>query len=105
MQEQRAAAQHMDPFATLTEGRMVHFVLPDGKTHRPAIVVRVWDTTTNGLVNLQVFLDGTNDRIDKTNAQWITQEVTARGVMWSTSVKYDATGKEPHTWHWPERAG
>lgn len=47
----------------LTEGRIVHYVLPDGNhegEHRPAIIVKVWNKTT-GYVNLQVFVDGTND--------------------------------------------
>jgi hypothetical protein len=29
----------------LTEGRVVHFVMPDG-THRPAIIVQVWSRET-----------------------------------------------------------
>lgn len=53
----------------LTEGRMVHFVLPDGNNtgeHRPAIVVKVCrngfdNPAENGHSNLQVFTDSLND--------------------------------------------
>lgn len=53
----------------LTEGRMVHFVLPDGNNtgeHRPAIVVKVWgngldNLPENGYSNLQVLTDSLND--------------------------------------------
>lgn len=49
--------------------------------HCPAIVVRVWSTST---ANLQVFLDG-ND------------------VLWETSRAFSET-PEPGTWHWIEKA-
>ena len=84
----------------LTEGRMVHFVLPDGNNtgeHRPAIVVKVWrngsnDLPGNGHSNLQVFTDSLND-----GTQY------AGGLVWRTSVPYDET-KKPGTWHCIERA-
>ena len=44
----------------LTEGRMVHFVMPNG-AHRPAVIVCVQEHG-QGIVNLQVFTDGLNDR-------------------------------------------
>lgn len=72
----------------LTEGRIVHFVLPNGE-HRPAIIVRVWSKET-GCVNLQVFTDSTNDGLDP--------------VEWRTSVSPSQDGKEPYTWHWIEKA-
>lgn len=75
----------------LTEGRIVHFVLPDGRSegqHRPAIVVRVWDPGSS-TVQLQVFTDGSNDDL--------------ANVEWRTSVSYSEEHK-PGTWHWPERA-
>lgn len=84
----------VDPLAGLTEGRMVHFVLPDGRSageHRPAVVVRVWNKAT-GYVNLQVLTDGSNDG-----------DLYAAGVYWATSVTY-SEGKEPRTWHWIEQA-
>ena len=74
----------------LTEGRIVHYVLPEGRSkgqHRPAMVVRVWWGTA---VNLQVFVDGSNDGY-------------ASGMTWRTSVHYDPDGA-PDTWHWIERA-
>ena len=87
----------------LTEGRIVHYVLPDGPhagEHRPAIVVKVWrlnnaDGTQrppdNGYSNLIVFVDGTNDYLDYS------------GAVWATSVVYSEDPK-PRTWHWIERA-
>lgn len=84
----------------LTEGRIVHFVLPDGPhkgEHRPAIVVKVWrqgDGTppTNGYSNLLVFMDGTNDGPNFGGC-----------VNWQTSVTFDQESK-PRTWHWIEKA-
>lgn len=83
-----------DPLAGLTEGRMVHYVLPDGRSsgeHRPAIVVKVWNKAT-GYVNLQVITDGSNDG-----------DPYAAGIHWATSISY-SEGKEPRTWHWIEHA-
>jgi hypothetical protein len=76
----------------LTEGRMVHYVLSNGE-HRPAVIVKVWDQET-GMVNLQVILDGTNDRavID-----------TSKPMAWETSRLFSAEPK-PLTWHWIEQA-
>src|SRR4051812_37918792 len=88
-----------DTMDGLTEGRMVHYVLPDGPSagqHRPAVVVHVWrdipDYVADGRVQLQVFTDGTNDGGDY-----------AGGLVWRTSVKYSEE-KEPGTWHWIEKA-
>jgi hypothetical protein len=85
----------------LTEGRMVHYVLPDGPgagEHRAALVVRVWRSNgappENGCANLQVFMDGTNDAPAGGSARW---------VEWRTSVVHDPDGA-PGTWHWIERA-
>jgi hypothetical protein len=70
-------------------GRIVHFVLPSGQ-HRPAIIVRVWGEkpTEDSLVNLQVFSDGTNDKL--------------KGTEWRTSVHQAEANKKPGTWHAPE---
>lgn len=82
----------------LTEGRIVHYVLPDGRSvgaHRPGIVVMVcpkeWYPPEEGRVQLQVFVDGTNDYQDYS------------GSVWATSIPY-SEGKEPGTWHWIEKA-
>lgn len=80
---------------TIIEGRIVHYVLPDGPSkgqHRPAIIVKVWNQDT-GVCNLQVFLDGTNDL------------ATPQDLCWITSVKPDEEGKNPGTWHWIEGSG
>lgn len=75
----------------LIEGRIVHYVLPDGG-HRPAVIVRVWSKET-GCANMLVFTDGTNDAGFNRGVD----------VYWATSVRR-SDAKEPGTWHWPERA-
>ncbi len=84
----------------LIEGRIVHFVLPAGPhagEHRPAIVVKIWDkwNEKSGVVNLQVFYDGTNDH---PHAQ-----SDGPHIYWETSVGYSSE-PEARTWHWIERA-
>lgn len=86
----------------LTEGRKVHYVMPDN-THRSADVVHAGEapeTEGVGLANLYVFLDGQND------AAWMVgyPQPIAPGVpiLWATSVHYDAN-KAAGTWHWPEQ--
>ncbi len=77
----------------LTEGRIVHFVMPNGE-HRPAIVVRVWRDLQDrypGYCDLQVFTDGTNDGPEN-----------AAGIRWETSIQFSKE-PQPRTWHWPER--
>mgnify|MGYP000989721294 CR=1 FL=1 len=74
----------------LTEGRIVHYVLPDGIEHRPAMIVRVWDHGT-GMSNLQVFTDGSND------------QSVDQGLIWRGSIFY-SEDKLPGTWHWIEKA-
>jgi len=80
--------------AGITEGRIVHYVLPDGRSqgqHRPAIIVRVWGQVDPYPINLHVFYDGTNDY------------PAGNGEMWKTSVPY-SEDPQPGTWHWIERA-
>ncbi len=96
----------------LTEGRIVHYVLPDGNSqgeHRPAIVTKVWSQSDDeATVNLSVFTDHANDYAlhkpdvhqDSQNANLFGGEY---GLMWATSVVYDET-KQPGTWHWIEPA-
>lgn len=100
----------------LTEGRMVHYVMPDGK-HRPATVVQVWRVTQegnirippeNGCSNLQVFTDGPNDVpwTDEEKKKFanssLDENEVKHGLVWATSVLYSEEPK-PHTWHWIER--
>ena len=80
----------------LTEGRIVHYVLPNGQ-HRPAIIVKLWAPNGGSFphpVQLQVFMDGGNDG----------SEYGLVGMAWETSVPYDETGLQVHSWHWIERA-
>lgn len=83
-----------------TEGRVVHYVLPNGE-HRPAIIVRAWNKehSENGCANLQVLLDGTNDLYSNSNL--LNREDVDRGVKWITSALMDEA-KIPGTWHWVE---
>lgn len=84
----------------LTEGRIVHFVMPNGE-HRPAIVVKVWNQ--DGTANLTVFPDWTNDTHNLPNQFYPVEEIR-RGLFWATSVRFDEAEKKPGTWHWIEKA-
>lgn len=92
------------PMEGLTVGRMVHYVLPSGPSqgeHRPAVIVHVFDHV-NGMVNLQVFIDGLNDDPYGTATDPVSGG-PAGGVVWKTSVGFSEK-KELGTWHWIERA-
>lgn len=83
----------------LTPGRMVHYVLPDGRypgEHRPAVVTKVWGA--NGCVQLSVFIDGTNDY-----ANLPMEQGSFMPLVWKTSVLPDEDEKKPNTWHWIEK--
>lgn len=79
--------------AGLTEGRIVHFVLPEGARfagqHRASMLVKVWDHHS-GMANLLVFMDGVNDAYGD-------------NTVWFGSIYY-SEAKEPGTWHWIEKA-
>lgn len=87
----------------LIEGRIVHYVMPDGRCkgeHRPAIIVKIWgDPKQNPppAVQLAVFVDGTNDYVNLP-----VQGGSFMPTVWETSIVYSET-PEPSTWHWPER--
>lgn len=84
----------------LTEGRIVHYVMPSHE-HRPAIVVKVWDRNGNmGTSNLTVFVDGSNDVKPEVNYDPKNNETL---LMRVTSATYSEK-KEPFTWHWIEQA-
>lgn len=88
----------LPPMPGLTEGRIVHYVLPDGPhagEHRPAIIVKIWDRH-RGYANLQVFIDGGND------IAWPISEHIP-GTQWATSVEFSEEPR-PRTWHWIEPA-
>lgn len=86
----------------LTEGRIVHYVMPSGE-HRPAIVVKNWHSTSDdGYVNLLVFTDGYNDSNNLPESLASEKENIKRGLFWAPSVFYDAD-KKTSTWHWIER--
>ena len=75
----------------LTEGRIVHYIMSDGR-HRPAIVVNVMDKVS-GSVELQVFLSKTDYPYEDSK----------------TITAYASYGPDPETsllgsWHWIEKA-
>lgn len=75
-------------------GRVVHYVLKEGRSHgqhRSALVVNVFGSVTH--VNLLVALDGINDTDNEFNAPQIGN---------AYSVPEDQNDKAPGTWHWPE---
>jgi hypothetical protein len=85
-----------------TVGRIVHFVAAPVASFvnqngtpapcRPGIVVQVWPSE-NGMANLQVFNDGSNDR------GYTAPEGPLQS--WRTSIVFDAEAKA-NTWHWPQ---
>ncbi len=70
--------------------------------YRPAIIVKVWSPT---LVNLQVFLDGTNDRLWKyvngVDPLFAYEDECLKGMAWRTSIP---EGEDIGNWSWPVRA-
>jgi len=97
-----------DPFNGLIEGRIVHYVMPNGE-HRPAIITKVWDTQhINGCSNLTVFSDWSNDAGWNQTTRKALEEAgidpakVADGKFWATSRTYSEK-LEPGTWHWIER--
>lgn len=90
-----------------TVGRVIQYAIGtsyDGATEwRPAIVVNDWNGSHGP--NVQVFVDGSNDRHrdDSTPAPWHrpSAEECARGIMWRTSVPH---GDAPGCWRWPPRS-
>jgi hypothetical protein len=94
----------------LVEGRIVHFVMPNGE-HTPAIVLKVWDHDGNtGTANLMVFTDGSN-ALPETKEQeelyklyhGMNLDEIRHGHIWQTSKTFSEV-PQPGTWHWPEKA-
>jgi hypothetical protein len=97
-------------------GRMVRYVIKSGRSagqSRPALVVRDWSENGNGCCNLQVFLDGSNDKGAEGASEvypppeHVVVSVDGTSVsgyvpmmVWLTSIDY-AESKAPGTWHWP----
>lgn len=90
---------HANQQPGVIEGRITHYVLPDGRNkgeHRPAIIVKTWGSLPHSAVNMQVFVDGLNDYP-------VDHAASFTGFLWKTSVPY-SENKEPGTWHWIEQA-
>lgn len=116
-----------------SQGRIVRYVIGFDHEGKPAtcaaMVVRTWNDGHG--VNLQVFVDGSNDYRSRypvalkapaggdglctvvpvgtpeaspyTNSFAPSDVECVHGMMWRTSVRYDES-KQPGTWHWPDRA-
>lgn len=73
----------------LVIGKLVHFVVRPDRTellqHRPAVVTWVWND--EGMVNLQVYTDGTYDNAPE-----------GSGTYARTSIAHEPEGGE-NSWH------
>lgn len=81
----------------VTVGRVVHYVPREEESKYPnecraGIITKVW--SDDGVVQLSVFMDGSNDSPDY---------AYPKNVVWRTSIRYSESN-EHGTWHWPERA-
>ena len=89
-------------------GDIVHVVMckanaarHTSEIHRAAVVVNTWG---GECVQLQVFLDNTNDLFAIPNEYpnvYPSIEQANLGMMWLTSVVY-SEDMSIRTWHWPE---
>ena len=92
---------------TPSPGRIVHYVLPDefknAGEHRPAIIVKAWGSppTQPYPVQLQVFMDGSNDGYIQDLGKVMSIVDGHPNTMWKTSVPYSEEPKSG-TWHFPE---
>lgn len=84
-----------EPWAGITEGRIVHVLAPGGAHCQPALVVRHWG---GGTCNLLAFPDGTND----SNGAFVKANTSGFGGHWLTSFVFAPDPATGH-WHWPER--
>jgi len=99
-------AKVQPPPPVVTEGRIVLFRVGGTEVEpelRPAIVVKAWNPTS---VNLQVFVDGTNDRLrhypgeKDSDHRIFSSSSIERGMAWKTSV---VQGTGIGQWRWPTR--
>ena len=81
----------MTPDTTTFPAGLVEAIMPGNGEHRPAIIVAVFGDRPDGLCNLQVFTDGSNDGF-----------TSHQGTLWATSIHRDDTISRLGTWHWPE---
>ncbi|MBI2020137.1 hypothetical protein HYS94_01835 [Candidatus Daviesbacteria bacterium] len=81
-------------------GRIVHYVLWPHETnhgfpeHKAAIITNLFGN--DGLANLTVFMDWSNDKKDSPG------DAMSGPLCWATSRPYSEEPK-PGTWHWPEK--
>lgn len=84
-------------FDTPTIGRIVHFVLDEGRNageHRPAMVVNI----DGGRADLVVFVNGKEDF-----PSFVSASPGIASVIWKQGV-LRSEGGMLGMWHWPERA-
>src|SRR5215471_6759291 len=73
-------------------GRTVFYIMPTSKKVRPAVIVETFGgSRPDGRCNLQVFVDGLNDGVHRSN-----------GTLWATAISRDDSVTREGTWHWPE---
>lgn len=78
----------------MIEGQTIHVTLTAGASAgqcRPGVVVKMWDVDT---VNVQAWLDGTND-----TGHGLTELGDSR--VWVTSLVYARDARDATHWHWP----
>lgn len=82
-------------------GEQVFFVGEDGED-RPAVVVRTWKQYDPNMVNLCVYIDGTNDPLyGRTPNGGLAVNVPAPLTVWKTSVHWAlAKDKKSYSWHY-----
>ncbi len=87
--------ENRPPAPRPSEGRTVHFVLPNGE-HRPAVITKAWNE--QGMVNLVVFKGQKTDHVG-------VQGLVCGGDPNSPTFLVGSIwpGQGPGTWHWPER--
>lgn len=86
-------------------GRIVRFVLDAGPSkgeNRAALVAHVWDVPPGGmpLVDLQVFTRGPTDALRNDQPE-VHDRTRAHNIIFRSSVRFEAGGGVPGTWHWP----
>lgn len=85
-----------------TIGRIIHYVLPDGKNLgevRAAMVTNVFPGVDEGICNGTVFLDELNDSGSSRYFGSAKYDESTRGDPDIVGVVH----YKPGTWHWPPR--
>lgn len=92
------AGLQANPLAGLTEGRVVHYLMPSPNDpsvlwHRPGIVTRVV-SAKSGKIDLTVFIARSD----------YPKNLTPGAALMIENATFDPTASAEGTWHFPERA-